>query len=68
MKLFYLRCFGYLYYFIKADVDTLPELAERFGVMAMPTFIFLRKGELVDRFSGASIAKLEETIRKLTAK
>lgn len=48
--------------FIKIDVDEVPELAERFQVQAMPTFLFMRDNEEIDRFSGASVEKLKETI------
>lgn len=48
--------------FVKIDVDEVPELAERFQVQAMPTFLFMRNSEEVDRFSGASVEKLKETI------
>lgn len=49
----------------KADVDALPDLAERYKVMSMPTFLFLKNGEELERFSGASLPKLQETISKL---
>lgn len=48
--------------FIKIDVDEVPELAERFQVQAMPTFIFMKNNAEVDRFSGASVEKLKQTI------
>ena len=48
--------------FMKIDVDEVPELAERFQVQAMPTFLFMKANEEVDRFSGASVEKLKQTI------
>ena len=48
--------------FCKIDVDEVPEIAQRYEVMAMPTFLFLKNGEVVDRFSGASVEKLRDTI------
>ena len=48
--------------FVKIDVDEVPELAERFQVQAMPTFLFMRNSEEIDRFSGASVEKLKQTI------
>jgi thioredoxin len=48
--------------FVKIDVDEVPELAERFQVQAMPTFLFLKDMTEVDRFSGASVEKLKQTI------
>lgn len=50
--------------FIKVDIDKNPEIAARYEVKSMPTFIFLRNREELDRFSGANIVKLQETIRK----
>ncbi|KAK8586874.1 hypothetical protein V6N13_085893 [Hibiscus sabdariffa] len=39
--------------FVKLDVDELPDVAQEFGVQAMPTFALLRKGKEVDRMVGA---------------
>jgi thioredoxin 1 len=35
--------------FIKVDVDDNPEAAQKYGVTAMPTFLFIKGGEVVDR-------------------
>jgi thioredoxin 1 len=51
--------------FLKVDVDDTPEVAEKYQVASMPTFLFIKSGELKDRFSGASVEKLRETIQKL---
>ena len=48
--------------FMKVDVDEVPELAERFQVQSMPTFLFMKDSEEIDRFSGASVEKLKQTI------
>lgn len=53
--------------FCKIDVDKTPDLADRFEVQGMPTFVFMRGGVVVDKFSGASIAKLRETVETLLA-
>src|SRR5262245_35838207 len=42
----------------KVDVDDQPELASRFCVMSMPTLLFFRGGEMVDRIVGAVPPKL----------
>lgn len=53
---------------LKVDVDELNDLAmERFKVDAMPTFIYFKNGEIVDRWSGGSDAKIEAAIQKYTA-
>lgn len=36
----------------KIDVDEEPELARRYGVMSVPTVIFLRNGKEIDRKVG----------------
>lgn len=41
------------------------ELTGEYGVTSMPTFIFFKKGQKVESFSGASEAKLKELIAKL---
>ena len=38
--------------FLKVDVGEAPGTAQRFGVMAVPTVIFLKGGQPVHRFSG----------------
>ena len=37
----------------KVNVDEQPELAERFGVMAIPTLVVMRDGKVVDQAAGA---------------
>jgi thioredoxin 1 len=48
--------------FVKIDVDENPETSEKYQIMSMPTFLFIKNYEVVDRFSGASVEKLKETI------
>mmetsp|Transcript_28523 Transcript_28523/g.40746 ORF Transcript_28523/g.40746 Transcript_28523/m.40746 type:complete len:154 (-) Transcript_28523:171-632(-) len=54
--------FGSSAQFIKVDVDDNPEAAQKFGVSAMPTFVFIKGGEVVDRLMGANAARLKELI------
>ena len=51
--------------FVKVDVDKNPEIAARYKVKSMPTFLFLKNRKELDRFSGADIVKLKESIAKL---
>ncbi|KAI2809636.1 hypothetical protein BLOT_000785 [Blomia tropicalis] len=51
---------------LKVDVDENEELTSEYGVNSMPTFLFFKKGEKVDSFSGANENKLRETISKHT--
>ncbi|XP_050402977.1 thioredoxin [Patella vulgata] len=49
---------------LKVDVDDVEELAARYKINAMPTFIIIKGGEKVDELIGASEAKLKELINK----
>eukprot|EP01038_Epipyxis_sp_PR26KG_P012233 gene12233-16389_t len=48
--------------FVKVDIDEVESIRDRYEVMSMPTFLFLKNGKPVARFSGASVQKLQETI------
>lgn len=48
--------------FIKIDVDDNPDTAAKYNVSAMPTFVFIKGGEVVERLMGASPARLQELI------
>lgn len=39
--------------FTKVDVDENPDIAQKFGVMGIPTFIVFKNGKEVDRSTGA---------------
>ena len=47
----------------KVDIDANSDLAQRFQVMSIPTMIFFRDGEQVDRISGA--LPKDELIKKV---
>jgi thioredoxin 1 len=51
--------------FVKVDVDENPETAAKYSVSAMPTFVFIKEGEVVDRLMGANAARLQELIQEL---
>jgi len=40
------------------------DVASEFGVEAMPTFVFMKKGKEVDRLVGSNKAELKEKILK----
>lgn len=48
--------------FLKADVDELSDSAAKAGVESMPTFQFIKDGELVHSFAGASVDQLKKGI------
>ncbi|OMO79163.1 Proton-dependent oligopeptide transporter family [Corchorus capsularis] len=50
--------------FVKIDVDELPDVAQEFGVQAMPTFVLLKRGKEVDRVVGAQKNELEKKVDK----
>ncbi|XVF14750.1 hypothetical protein REPUB_Repub09cG0088800 [Reevesia pubescens] len=50
--------------FVKIDVDELPDMAQEFGVQAMPAFVSLKKGKEVDRVVGAQKNDLEKEVDK----
>lgn len=39
--------------FVKVDIDDAEEIAEKFNIMAVPTLIFVKDGQVVDQKSGA---------------
>eukprot|EP00591_Stephanopyxis_turris_P010888 CAMPEP_0195508836 /NCGR_PEP_ID=MMETSP0794_2-20130614/1940_1 /TAXON_ID=515487 /ORGANISM="Stephanopyxis turris, Strain CCMP 815" /LENGTH=181 /DNA_ID=CAMNT_0040635907 /DNA_START=215 /DNA_END=760 /DNA_ORIENTATION=+ len=50
--------------FLKVDVDENSETAKEYSVSAMPTFLFIKNGEVVDRLMGASTQRLVEIIQE----
>uniref|UniRef100_A0A7S3PC09 Thioredoxin domain-containing protein n=1 Tax=Amphora coffeiformis TaxID=265554 RepID=A0A7S3PC09_9STRA len=50
--------------FLKVDVDENPDTAAKYNVSAMPTFIFIKGGEVIDRLMGANPARLQELIEE----
>ena len=48
--------------FGKVDVDNNTELAQKYGVMSIPTMIFFKDGKDVDRSTG--VLKKEDIIKK----
>ncbi|WVZ11111.1 hypothetical protein V8G54_015641, partial [Vigna mungo] len=50
--------------FIKIDVDELMGVSQEFQVQAMPTFILVKKGKVVDKVVGAKREELQKLIEK----
>ncbi|KAF7123557.1 hypothetical protein RHSIM_Rhsim12G0055200 [Rhododendron simsii] len=50
--------------FIKIDVHELMDVAQEFRVQVMPTFIFVEKGKVLDKITGARKEELQNKIEK----
>eukprot|EP00397_Hematodinium_sp_SG-2012_P066320 GEMP01098998.1.p2 GENE.GEMP01098998.1~~GEMP01098998.1.p2 ORF type:complete len:106 (+),score=12.45 GEMP01098998.1:47-364(+) len=50
--------------FLKVDVDDCEEVAMEYQISCMPTFVFIKSGEKVDSFSGASEERIREYLTK----
>ncbi|GAA6034887.1 hypothetical protein JCM8097_009351 [Rhodosporidiobolus ruineniae] len=50
--------------FLKVDVDAVPDVAQRFQVSAMPTFVVLKGSSKVDEMKGANPAGLMQLLNK----
>ncbi|KAL8153918.1 hypothetical protein V2J09_011678 [Rumex salicifolius] len=53
--------------FLKVDVDELKEVAEEYKVEAMPTFLFIKEGKVIDTVVGARKDELHAAIKKHSA-
>lgn len=49
--------------FLKVDVDSCEDIALTQGISALPTFVFYKNQEVIDRVQGSHPFKLEEKIR-----
>mmetsp|Transcript_24443 Transcript_24443/g.70503 ORF Transcript_24443/g.70503 Transcript_24443/m.70503 type:complete len:107 (-) Transcript_24443:83-403(-) len=50
--------------FLTVDVDENAEVAEKYGVQAMPTFMLFKNREKLADFTGANITKVKEMINE----
>ena len=53
--------------FLKVDVDELKSVAEDWAVEAMPTFVFMKEGKIVDRVVGAVKDELQLKVAQHSA-
>lgn len=51
--------------FCKVDVNDSPDLATKFGIRSMPTFVFIKGGKVITSFAGADVNKLQSTCQRL---
>ncbi len=47
-------------YFTKCDVDEGEELATKYGIRSLPTFLIFKDGELEETLMGASVSNMEK--------
>lgn len=50
--------------FAKCDVDKAQDVAQKYGISAMPSFVFIKNGQKVDLIRGADPRGLENAIKK----
>ncbi|CAN0514519.1 unnamed protein product [Ectocarpus sp. 12 AP-2014] len=48
----------------KVDVDENSDASEKYGIEAMPTFKFIKNGEVVETVTGADESSIEATARQ----
>jgi Thioredoxin len=63
LPFFFLR---FAYVPICADIHLVLSLsvAAKYNVSAMPTFVFIKAGEIIDRLMGANVERLQEMIEE----
>ena len=52
--------------FLKVNVDDSPDLTELFDVHAMPTFLFLVNGKIVQTVEGADLNRIIDILQNLS--
>ncbi|CAG5893400.1 unnamed protein product [Menidia menidia] len=53
--------------FVKLEAEAVPEVSERYEISSVPTFLFFRGGEKVDRLDGAHAPELVKKVQRLSA-
>ncbi|SZF00235.1 unnamed protein product [Blumeria hordei] len=51
--------------FLKVNVDNHKEIASKYAVTAMPTFLVFQRGEVIERVQGADMRKVQAIVQKL---
>lgn len=54
--------------FVKVEAEELPDLCETYEVEAVPTFVLLKNGKVIDRIQGANAPELTKKIRLYSEK
>ncbi|KAF9172015.1 Glutaredoxin 3 [Mortierella sp. AD011] len=50
--------------FIKIEAEKFPDISEEYEIAAVPSFVFVKEGKVVDRVEGANAPELSKTIAK----
>jgi thioredoxin 1 len=53
--------------FVKVDVDAQPEIAAKYGISAMPTFLVIKGGNVVETVRGANPPALKKAVTSAAA-
>jgi len=53
--------------FVKVNTETQKEIAAKYNVSALPTFMIFKQGQAVEKVQGADVRKLQDVVRKLAA-
>ncbi|XP_008279328.1 glutaredoxin 3 [Stegastes partitus] len=51
--------------FVKLEAESVPEVSEKYEISSVPTFIFFKAGEKVDRLDGAHAPDLTKKVQRL---
>ncbi|CUM65524.1 uncharacterized protein PRCAT00003170001 [Priceomyces carsonii] len=54
--------------FARVDLDSSPDIASRYRVASIPTFIFFEKGKETSRINGANIAEVVKRLDQMSSK
>jgi thioredoxin 1 len=55
------------YVCLKVDVDESQALVDKYDISAMPTFLFLKNGQVIKRVEGANLSAVEQGFAALGA-
>ncbi|KAI8490326.1 Glutaredoxin 3 [Branchiostoma belcheri] len=53
--------------FVKIEAEAVPEISERYEVVAVPTFIFIKNQQKIDRLDGAHAPELTKKVQTLAS-
>ncbi|XP_030629707.1 glutaredoxin 3 [Chanos chanos] len=53
--------------FVKLEAEAVPEVSEKYEISSVPTFLFFKNGEKIDRLDGAHAPELTKKVQKLSS-